>query len=34
MKANWQLFTGLSIFYVIMSIVYYYVGGEAVGITE
>jgi len=33
MKANWQLFTGLSIFYVIMSIVYYYVGGEAVGIT-
>ena len=33
MKANWQLFTGLSIFYVIMSVVYYYVGGEAVGIT-
>ena len=33
MKANWKLFTGLSIFYVLMAIVYYYVGGEAVGIT-
>ena len=33
MKANWQLFTGLAIFYVIMSVIYYYVGGEAVGIT-
>ena len=33
MKANWQLFSGLSVFYVIMAIVYYYVGGEAVGIT-
>ncbi len=33
MKANWQLFTGLAIFYAIMSVVYYYVGGEAVGIT-
>jgi len=33
MKANWQLFTGLAIFYAIMSIVYYSVGGEAVGIT-
>jgi len=33
MKANWQLFTGLAIFYAIMSAVYYYVGGEAVGIT-
>lgn len=33
MKANWQLFTGLAIFYAIMSEVYYYVGGEAVGIT-
>ena len=33
MKANWKLFTGLSIFYVFMAIVYYYVGGEAVGIT-
>jgi hypothetical protein len=32
-KANWQLFTGLSIFYVLMTVVYWYVGGEAVGIT-
>jgi hypothetical protein len=33
MKANWQLFSSLSIFYVIMTVVYWYVGGEAVGIT-
>jgi len=33
MKVNWQLFTGLAVFYVIMSVVYWYVGGEAVGIT-
>lgn len=33
MKANWQLFTGLSAFYVLMTVVYWYVGGEAVGIT-
>ena len=33
MKTNWSLFVGLSVFYVIMAIVYYYVGGEAVGIT-
>lgn len=33
MKANWQLFTGLAVFYVFMTIVYWYVGGEAVGIT-
>ena len=33
MKTNWQLFGGLSVFYVLMAIVYYYVGGEAVGIT-
>jgi hypothetical protein len=33
MKANWQLFSGLSAFYVLMAVVYYYVGGEAVGIT-
>ena len=33
MKANWKLFTGLAIFYAIMAVVYYYVGGEAVGIT-
>ena len=33
MKANWKLFTGLSVFYVIMAVVYWYVGGEEVGIT-
>ena len=33
MNANWTLFSGLSVFYVIMAIIYYYVGGEAVGIT-
>jgi hypothetical protein len=33
MKANWQLFVGLSAFYVLMTVVYWYVGGEAVGIT-
>ncbi len=33
MKVNWQLFTGLAVFYVIMTVVYWYVGGEAVGIT-
>ena len=33
MKANWKLFTGLSIFYVAMAVIYYAVGGEAVGIT-
>jgi hypothetical protein len=32
-KANWQLFTGLAVFYVFMTVVYWYVGGEAVGIT-
>jgi hypothetical protein len=33
MKANWKLFTGLAIFYTIMAFVYYWVGGETVGIT-
>ena len=32
MKVNWQLFTGLALFYVVMTIVYWYVGGEPVGI--
>lgn len=32
MKVNWQLFTGLAVFYVIMTIIYWYVGGEPVGI--
>ena len=33
MKVNWRLFAFLAFFYVIMSVIYYYVGGEAVGIT-
>ncbi|MDO8645787.1 MAG: cytochrome c oxidase subunit 4 [Candidatus Planktophila sp.] len=32
MKVNWQLFTGLALFYVIMTVIYWYVGGEPVGI--
>ena len=32
MKVNWRLFTGLSLFYVIMTVIYWYVGGEPVGI--
>jgi hypothetical protein len=33
MNTNWKLFSSLSVFYVIMAIVYYAIGGEAVGIT-
>jgi hypothetical protein len=33
MKTNWMLFAGLSIFYVIITIVYWQVNGEALGIT-
>jgi hypothetical protein len=33
MKTNWMLFAGLSIFYVIITIVYWQVDGEALGIT-
>jgi hypothetical protein len=33
MKANWKLFTSLSVFYVVMTIIYWLVGGEPVGIT-
>jgi hypothetical protein len=33
MNANWKLFSGLAVFYFILAIVYYVVGGEAVGIT-
>lgn len=33
MKVNWRLFAFLSVFYVIMTVIYYYIGGEAVGIT-
>lgn len=32
MKVNWKLFGGLAIFYVIVTIVYWQVGGEPVGI--
>jgi len=32
-KAGWRLFVGLSIFYAIVAVIYYLVGGEAVGIT-
>ncbi len=32
MKLGWKLFLGLSIFYAIMTVIYYGVGGEAVGI--
>jgi hypothetical protein len=32
MKASWKLFIGLSIFYVIMTVIYWQVGGESVGI--
>ena len=33
MKASYRLFIGLSLFYAIMAVIYYAVGGEAVGIT-
>ena len=32
MKASWRLFGGLSAFYVLMTIIYWQVGGEPVGI--
>lgn len=32
MKVNWQLFGGLGIFYVLVTIIYWQVGGEPVGI--
>lgn len=32
MKASWKLFAGLSIFYVIMTVIYWQIGGEEVGI--
>ena len=32
MKVSWQLFIGLSVFYVVMTIIYWQVGGEPVGI--
>lgn len=33
MKVNWRLFLGFAILYVVLAIVYWYLGGEAVGIT-
>jgi hypothetical protein len=33
MKTSWVLFVGLSIFYVILALIYWQLGGEAVGIT-
>ena len=33
MKTGWMLFTGLAIFYAVVTVVYWLVGGEAVGIT-
>jgi hypothetical protein len=32
MKASWKLFGGLSVFYFILTVAYWYVGGEEVGI--
>jgi len=33
MKTSWILFLGLSLFYIIMAVIYWQVGGEPVGIT-
>jgi len=33
MKVSWQLFGGLAFFYAVLAIVYWQVGGEAVGMT-
>ena len=33
MKASYRLFVGLSLFYAVMAVIYYLVGGEDVGIT-
>jgi hypothetical protein len=32
MKASWRLFGGLSVFYVVVTIIYWQVGGEPVGV--
>jgi hypothetical protein len=32
-KTGWLLFGGLAVFYAIMAVIYWFVGGEAVGIT-
>ena len=33
MKAGWKLFAGLAVFYFVVGIIYWLVGGEAVGMT-
>jgi len=33
MKTGWMLFVGLAVFYAIITVIYWLVGGEAVGIT-
>ena len=33
MKVTWKLFLGFAILYVLLAVVYWYLGGEAVGIT-
>lgn len=33
MRANWLLFAYLAGFYILMTVIYWYLGGEAVGIT-
>jgi hypothetical protein len=33
MKTSWMLFVGLSIFYAVMTVIYWQLGGEAVGVT-
>ena len=33
MKAMWKLFLGLAVFYAIVAVIYWEVGGEAIGIT-
>ncbi len=33
MKAGWKLFVGLAVFYFLMTVIYWQIGGEAVGIT-
>ena len=32
MKVSWQLFIGLALFYVLMTVIYWQIGGEPVGI--
>ena len=32
MKASWKLFGGLSVFYLIMTVIYWQIGGEPVGV--